>query len=157
MIATQNNNGNTLTINFDNSVDCSGSGQNFYVYLPIGNYSEMSITFYSTDASYCTKSLQSGQTFIVGRNTLNPLNFNNPQFRPIGSKGGLFSVGVNKKVWFSQGNLQYIGSATTPYWKFANNQYDIFGTTSGQNSSVANVDRDLFGFGTSGWNSGASC
>lgn len=157
MIATQNNNGNTLTINFDNSVDCSGTGQSFYVYLPIGNYGEMSITIYATGATYCTKTLQSGQTFIVGHNTLNPLNFNNPQFRPIGSKGGFFSVGVNKKVWFSQGNLQYIGSATTPYWKFANNQYDIFGTTSGQNSSVANVDRDLFGFGTSGWNSGASC
>ena len=156
MITTQNNS-NTLTINFDNSVDCSGTGQSFYVYLPIGNYSEMSITFYTTDASYCTKSLQSGQTFIVGRNTLNPLNFNNPQFRPIGSKGGLFTINENgDQVWFSQGNLQYIGSASIPYWKFADNQYDYFGLITGQNSTATNVDRDLFGWGTSGWNNGTS-
>lgn len=155
MIAPQNNNGNTLTINFDNSVDCSGSGQNFYVYLPIGNYSEMSITFYSTDASYCTKSLQSGQTFIVGRNTLNPLNFNNPQFRPIGSKGGLFTINENgDQVWFSQGNLQYQASNGT--WRFAEHQYDCLGNN-GQGSTYITVNQDLFAWGTSGWNSGAIC
>ena len=58
------------------------------------------------------------------------------------------------KVCFSQGNLQYIGSASPPYWKFADNQYDYLGTTTGQNSDATNVDRDLFGWGTSGWNNG---
>ena len=52
------------------------------------------------------------------------------------------------KVQFSPGNLQYIGSASTPYWKFADNQWDCLGTTTGQNSSNTNVDRDLFGWGT---------
>lgn len=168
MITTQNNS-NTLTINFDNSVDCSGTGQSFYVYLPIGNYSEMSITFYTTDASYCTKSLQSGQTFIVGRNTLNPLNFNNPQFRPIGSKGGLFTINENgDQVWFSQGNMQYQASTNT--WRFAEHQYDFVGdATLGNvyengvkcNNAYINSNYsgwiDLFGWGTSGWNSGAVC
>lgn len=68
--------------------------------------------------------------------------------------GGLFSVAANKKVIISQGNLQYIGSASTPYWKFADHQYDYFGTTTGQNSAAENIDRDLFGWGTSGWNNG---
>ena len=53
---------------------------------------------------------------------------------------------------FSKGNLQYIGSAATPYWKFADNQWDYLGTSTGQNSSATNVDRDLFGWATSGYN-----
>ena len=72
--------------------------------------------------------------------------------------GGHFTVNsTGDKVLFSQGNLQYIGSASTPYWKFADNQWDCLGTTTGQNSSDQNVDRDLFGWGTSGFNHGAVC
>ena len=70
---------------------------------------------------------------------------------------GGFSVSANQQVQFSQGNLQYIGSAATPYWHFAENQWDYLGTTTGQNSSNENVDRDLFGWGTSGYNHGAIC
>jgi len=58
------------------------------------------------------------------------------------------------KVRFSQGNLQYIGSAATPYWKFAEHQFDYLGLTTGQNSASETVDRDLFGWGTSGWDNG---
>lgn len=76
---------------------------------------------------------------------------------PTGAINGLFSVSATQQVYFSQGNLQYIGSASTPYWKFADNQWDYLGTTTGQNSTSQNVDRDLFGWGTSGWNSGAVC
>ena len=69
-----------------------------------------------------------------------------------GALHGLFQINSGgTKVNFSQGNLQYIGSASTPYWKFADNQYDYLGTTTGQNSDATNVDRDLFGWGTSGW------
>jgi len=75
------------------------------------------------------------------------------EYVPTGVKGGLFTVNSNgKQVYFSKGNLQYIGSATTPYWKFADNQYDYFGTSTGQNSTAENVDRDLFGWCTSGYN-----
>lgn len=63
-----------------------------------------------------------------------------------------FSVGENKKVSFSLGNLQYIGSASTPYWKFADHQWDVLGTTTGQDSDATNADRDLFGWATSGYN-----
>ena len=77
---------------------------------------------------------------------------------PTGAIDGKFTINSNgDQVYFSQGNLQYIGSAATPYWKFADNQWDVLGTTTGQNSSDQNVDRDLFGWGTSGYNHGANC
>lgn len=72
--------------------------------------------------------------------------------KPLGILPGLFSVANGKQVQFSQGNLQYIGSASTPYWRFADNQWDILGTSTNQNSDLQNVDRDLFGYGTSGYN-----
>ncbi len=82
----------------------------------------------------------------------------NPGEVPTGAIDGKFTINANgDQVYFSQGNLQYIGSASTPYWKFADNQWDYFGTTTGQNSGNQNVDRDLFGWGTSGYNHGANC
>lgn len=69
---------------------------------------------------------------------------------------GEFSVSDTKKVRFSQGNLQYIGSATTPYWKFAENQYDYLGSN-GQAGNNQSYDRDLFSWGTSNYNHGAVC
>lgn len=82
----------------------------------------------------------------------------NPGTTPVGAVSGKFTINDNgDRVYFSQGNLQYIGSATTPYWKFADNQWDYLVTTTGQNSGDLNVDRDLFGWGTSGYNHGAVC
>ncbi len=77
---------------------------------------------------------------------------------PEGAINGKFTINDSgNQVFFSQGNLQYIGSASTPYWKFAENQWDCLGTSTGQNSNSQTVDRDLFGWGTSGWNCGNSC
>ena len=74
---------------------------------------------------------------------------------PTGAVNGKFTINSNgDQVYFSQGNLQYIGSAADPYWKFAENQWDVLGTTTGQNSNNDNVDRDLYGWGTSGWDCG---
>lgn len=71
--------------------------------------------------------------------------------------GFLFSIGRNKKVIISQGNLQY--QASTGTWRFAAHQYDYIGATAGNTTAAA--DRatqsawiDLFGWGTSGWNNG---
>ena len=75
---------------------------------------------------------------------------------PVGAVNGLFSVREGQQVFFSRGNLQYIGSAATPYWKFADHQWDYLGSA-GQNNSSQNVDRDLFGWGTSGYSHGAVC
>ena len=128
-------------------VNCT-DGADFYLYLPVNvtGYTGMQFAFYATDGSYCTKTLKSDEHYVVGRNTLNPLVFGSLVFRPIGSKGGLFSVSATKQVWFSQGNLQY--QCSTYVWRFAENQYDIVGSTNSNISSGYPGWIDLFGWGT---------
>lgn len=93
--------------------------------------------------------------FVMGTKYFSTLNESPVPQVTEGAIEGLFSVSESKKVQFSKGNLQYIGSASTPYWKFADNQWDCLGTSTNQNSTASNVDRDLFGWGTSGYfNSG---
>lgn len=66
-----------------------------------------------------------------------------------GLLSGDFTVSSSgKKVHFSQGNLQYKGSESKPYWKFAETQLD---SIVGQDCDDENVDRDLFGWATSGY------
>ncbi len=60
-----------------------------------------------------------------------------------------FSVGANKKVHFSQGNLQYQASSKT--WRFAEQQYEMIGADNNKISSTNSSWIDLFGWGTSGW------
>jgi len=67
---------------------------------------------------------------------------------------GVFSVANDKKVYFSQGNLQY--QVSTGLWRFAEHQYDIMGNANENISSTYNGWIDLFGWGTSGWYSGAN-
>ena len=73
------------------------------------------------------------------------------------------SSGSVKRVYFSQGNLQYTttgshsvagGGTATGTWRFAEHQFDFIGA---DNKNVAyNYEGwiDLFGWGTSGWNNG---
>ena len=82
-------------------------------------------------------------------------------YDPIIVSDNYFSVSAAKKVRFSRGNLQYIGSAATPYWWFAMNQFDVIGDN-GQGSDNKNVNRDLFGWGCTGnkdaiYNSNQEC
>lgn len=72
-----------------------------------------------------------------------------------GAIKGLFSVSADAQVYFSQGNLQYKASTNT--WRFAENQYDYVGEANSNISSFYSGWIDLFGWGTSGWNSGANC
>ncbi len=68
------------------------------------------------------------------------------------SEGG-FSVAPDRQVCFSQGNLQF--QASTGTWRFAENQYDFRGAVNALISPTYEGWIDLFGWGTSGWNSGA--
>ena len=66
-----------------------------------------------------------------------------------GELPGVFSVGANKKVRFSQGRLQF--NPAKYEFRFAKNQYEVIGE---DNKKVApNYDGwiDLFGWGTSGY------
>ena len=71
-----------------------------------------------------------------------------------GSLNGIFSVSATNKVTFSRGNLQYMASINT--WNFAEHQYDMIGADNSNISSINSSWIDLFGFGTSGWNSGVA-
>lgn len=127
-------------------VDCT-DGADFYLYLPVNEagYTGMQFAFYTTDGSYITKTLKSDQRFYVGRNTLNPLEFDLP---PVGAKGGLFTINVDGgQVWFSQGNLQYYQGSQT--WHFADEQYYFVGSdNSNIGSDTYTGPIDLFGWGT---------
>lgn len=78
--------------------------------------------------------------------------------------GGFFSVSASQQVRFSPGNLRYTPNPNASHytatgimsgaWTFASNQYDIIGN--GNINYAQNGWIDLFGWGTSGWNSGAT-
>ena len=129
-------------------------GQDFYIYLPAGNYSEFTIVLYSDDSRKCTKKSGTSTSILVERSKITSINLDASslsftQYNPEGTIKSIFTVDDNcNQVWFSHGNLQYIGTASPTYWKFADNQYDRIGSNNA--SAIINRDRDLFGWGTSG-------
>ena len=84
-----------------------------------------------------------------------------------GALPGEFSVSPTKKVRFSRGNLQYNAALGTHQcadgktlqgtWRFAEHQWDYVGSANANIFSSYSGWIDLFGYGTSGWNSGVSC
>lgn len=101
--------------------------------------------------------LTTGKTYYVRAYAINSIgtSYGEPQSfttkpLPQGAINGLFTINSNNdRVLFSKGNLQYSKSSNT--WKFANNQWSTVGNAQDDNH------RDLFGWGTSGWISGAMC
>ena len=73
----------------------------------------------------------------------------------VGALSGVFSVSDSTMIHFSRGNLQYKASTNT--WRFATNQYDIIGLDNNKISNTYDGWIDLFGWGTSGYNHGATC
>ena len=138
------NNVTTLACDVAQSV---ASARDFYMYLPAGTYSTFRILMTAADGSLCSKTANSN--IVVERGKITTITLSGLTFT-----AHRFSTSSTESVVFAPGNLQYIGSAATPYWKFADRQYDYFGTTTSQNSTRSDVDRDLFGWGTSGWDNG---
>ena len=66
-----------------------------------------------------------------------------------GALSGLFSIGENKKVRFSMGNLQF--NPKKYEFRFAEHQYDIIGKDNLKIASNYDGWIDLFGYGTSGY------
>ena len=147
------------------------SVKDFYMYLPAGSYSTFEVTVTSSTSATCTKTASSSIAVERGKITtitLTGLSFGSAM--PAGALSGEFSVASGRTVHFSQGNLQY--QASTGTWRFATNQWDVVGSQSAYYSDYygnvtgsdnANISSsysgwiDLFGWGTSGWNSGANC
>lgn len=74
--------------------------------------------------------------------------------RPEGALDHLFSVGADKQVWFSRGNLQYLATSNT--WMFAEDQTVYAGEDNGGMQATWDKWIDLFGWGTSNYNHGAN-
>lgn len=68
---------------------------------------------------------------------------------PVGTANGVFSIGPDQQVRFSQGNLQYC--ASNRKWRFAEHQYDCIGDANTNISAGYDGWIDLFGWGTSGY------
>ncbi len=74
-------------------------------------------------------------------------------FDDYGATVDYFTVGSSTRVHFSRGNLQY--NPSTDKWRLAEQQYDCAGDANAEVSATYDGWIDLFGWGTSGWNSGA--
>ena len=155
--ATGNNGTNSVMLSCNTTL--TETAKNFYIVLPVGTLSQgFTLNVYNGSTTPIFSTGTDNDITIAWNmvNMMPSLEVTATLPIPTGAINGLFTINQNgDQVYFSQGNLQYIGSAATPYWKFAENQWDYLGTTTGQNSSAYNVDRDLFGWGTSGYNHGA--
>ena len=126
----------------------------YYIIAPeFADEDDVTITLYSTNGKYATfekhTSLQHNRMAQVS------LNVEELQRWANGVLPGAFSVSGTQQVHFSQGNLQYQASTNT--WRFAEHQWDYVGADNSNISSTYSGWIDLFGWGTSGWNSGAVC
>ena len=144
----------TLSVSTPQSI---ASAHDFYMYLPAGSYSTFNITVTTSAATTCTKTANSA--IVIERGKITTITLSGLSFgasAPEGAINGRFTINAGgDKVYFSQGNLQY--QASTGTWRFATNQYDYIGSSNSSISSTNSGWIDLFGWGTSGWNSGANC
>ena len=128
----------------DNTITAIGSN--------LGSYSS-SLTNLTEGTTYYVRAYATSEvgtaygdvvSFTTKTNGDNPINIVE------GAIQAAFSVSDTKKVYFSQGNLQY--QPNTGTWRFAENQYDMIGGANSNISSTYSGWIDLFGYGTSGYN-----
>ena len=133
----------------------------WYVAIPIAE-DQVSTTLYlgwnagSGEVQHKTQgevTLRKGYVYTIGTERQSPFYAN-------GSSKSYFRVSPSLQVRFSAGNLQYSryedpsSGDMTGRWRFAEHQYDMI------QDANENIDYyyegwiDLFGWGTSGWNSG---
>ena len=82
-------------------------------------------------------------------------------------RAAAYKVSETDSVYFSQGNLQFNAEqekhitaskdSLKGTWRFAENQYDYIGSTNKEISETYDGWIDLFGWGTSGWDSKTTC
>ncbi|MCR4812884.1 MAG: hypothetical protein K5867_09875 [Bacteroidales bacterium] len=133
------------TVSYSHTTDGSGTGS-----------FTSSITWLSSNTTYYVRAYATNsagtaygeeRTFIT--NTPSVCGFDDN-----GASNAVFTVASGRTVHFSRGNLQY--QASTGTWRFAEHQSDFIGTDNANISLSYTGWIDLFGWGTSGWNSGAN-
>ena len=74
------NGGHTITLNCGEGMDCS-QGLTFYIYLPAGDYNNMTFAIEATDRSCCLKHFEySNNPITIVRNTCYPTSLSNLTF-----------------------------------------------------------------------------
>ena len=157
---------NTVRLNCEATL--TNIAKKFFVVLPAGTLHGFTMNVYNGDNVIFTKSTTNDITFAANYvETMADVTVPTapaPNPLPSGSYiPSAFSVSPTQQVYFAKGNLRYIGSAgngdannTGAYWKFADHQWDVIGTATQFGNTNAQVDRDLFQWGTSGYNHGAN-
>lgn len=139
----------------------AGESDYWYVAIPITG-SSVTTTLYlewnngSETIQHKTQgevTLEKGKVYTIGTERVSPFYSN-------GASKSYFKVSNSQQIRFSAGNLQYRRFENTStgemegQWRFADHQYDMI--QSGNESIDYYYEGwiDLFGWGTSGWNSG---
>lgn len=121
-----------------------GDGHVFFMYLPAGTYSKMTITLVNADGKKASKSAQN-VTITRGKYAKVALD-GNMQFE---YQSGYFSVSSTLKVRIAKGNLQYQASTNT--WRFAEYPWYVLDYDYNNGASATSEDWfDLFVFGATG-------
>ena len=113
-----------------------------------------SVTIYANPANgYAFENWTTSDLVLYGKSKTVTVNGNityTAKFwrKPTGALDGFYSVSDTKKVFFSQGNLQYNNGGVT--WRFAPNQWDRIGNDGGQYTSESTGARDVFAWAMNG-------
>ena len=167
MGSASNDSPRAVTLSFNNTTNGNVSianGQNGTYYIVVPAFPEVSnnITFTLLDENnkkfaqfeFTNRTLDYNSITTVTLNVTELLNLSD-----------LFSVGANSQVQFSKGNLQWTSTGThtvfngtsessaSGTFRFAPNQYDYIGSGNSNISSSYTGYIDLFGYGTSGYDS----
>lgn len=156
--------GNTVTLTCPDGVVLSNNPDeptSFYFVLPVGVLSEgfdMALTY--NNGKEWTK--RTTKNIAIERNKISLMKALKVESVPEGALSGLFTVKKNPKeqVYFSQGNLQYLGSENK--WRFAETQWDVCDKNAVNHNTEDYVENgsnwiDLFAWGTSNYDHGANC
>ena len=144
-----------VTLDLGESGVALGRGANFFnIPVPAGDYRDLILIFTTTDNRQCV--FKNGK-LNVGHNTVGRLSLTGRYFKPI-TLPGVFSIGENKKIRFSKGNLyaRYHSRRNAWIWDFYHEQY----SSNSLNAKCKNEQRypsenddetDLFCWGYGEW------
>lgn len=147
------NGGSTSTTLQCSQPQSIANGKDFYIYMPHGSYTSLSIEIEDANGNICTKTTKAGVTIYITRSQTTRINLGSnsltfAQRFPQGALPGLFSVSASQQVRFSQGILQY--HPATQVFRFAKDQcdYTLKGARATSMFSFDTMWREYFGWGT---------
>ncbi len=95
-------------------------GTSFYIAIPAGSYTALSITVSDVEGKTFTANLREGVTATVQRSKLYTIELT-PEFSALAPASGIFTVNTNgRKIQFASGNLYFDGAD----WAFEAQQSD---------------------------------